>query len=80
MPIDPDPKRRPTHPGFLIADILKDHGITHELLKGRESVTPETAAALGKLFGSDGGLWLSMQEQHDQWDRNSMQHGGKRTA
>ncbi len=76
-------KRRPSHPGELVADLLEDNPITQEelarhlgvsrqsvnyLLSGKRSVTPDMAQRLGKCFGNGPALWLRMQQTLDLWD------------
>ena len=73
----------PTHPGELLReDVLpatelsvsaaaRALGVTrqtlHAVLAERQSVTPEMALRLGKLFGNGPELWLNMQQAHDLW-------------
>jgi antitoxin HigA-1 len=76
-------KRRPTHPGTLLAttvlpslgkpksEIAKLLGISrqslHDILTGHQSVSAATAVKLGKLCGNGPRLWLNMQTAHDLW-------------
>jgi antitoxin HigA-1 len=39
----------------------------HNVLAQRQSVTPEMALRLGKLFGNGPELWLNMQQAYDLW-------------
>ena len=40
----------------------------HDILAGRQPVTPATAVKLGKLCGNGPRLWLNMQTAHDLWE------------
>jgi antitoxin HigA-1 len=78
-----DPKRAPTHPGFLLADtvipatgrskteIAALLGISrqhlYDILSEKKPVSPAVAVRLGKLFGNGAGLWLRMQASYDAW-------------
>ena len=82
-PAKRDPKRAPTHPGFLLADtvipatgrskaeIASLLGISrqhlYDILNERKPVSPAVAVRLGKLFGNGAGLWVRMQGAHDTW-------------
>jgi antitoxin HigA-1 len=77
-------KRRPTHPGEMLAeDFLPDFELTvatladalgvsrqsvNELLRGRRAVSPEMALRLGRLFGNSPEFWLNAQRAVDLWD------------
>ena len=79
-----DPKRAPTHPGFLLADtvipatgktkseIARLLGISRQqlyaILDERAPVSPAVAVRLGKLFGNGAGLWARMQSAYDIWE------------
>ena len=72
-----NPRRRPAHPGTLLAlevlpalgrpksEIARLLGLSrqslHDILAGRQPVTPATAVKLGKLCGNGPRLWLNMQ-------------------
>ena len=75
-------KRRPSHPGAVLADILLDlpHakaelarllGISrqhfYDIIGERKPVTPQIAAKLGRMFGGGAELWLRHQAAHDAW-------------
>ena len=78
-----DPKRCPTHPGAVLADIIfpalelskaaisRDLGISrqtlHDLLTAKQPVTPQMAVRIGKYLGNDPAVWLDMQLAHDLW-------------
>jgi antitoxin HigA-1 len=78
-----DPKRTPTHPGFLLADtvipatgrskteIAALLGISrqhlYDILNEKKPVSPAVAVRLGKLFGNGAGLWVRMQANYDAW-------------
>jgi antitoxin HigA-1 len=79
-----NPRRRPTHPGVLLAEtvlpalgkpkteIARLLGLSrqslHDILAERQPVTPATAVKLGKLRGNGPRLWLNMQVAHDLWE------------
>jgi addiction module HigA family antidote len=61
------PKRRPPHPGALIADVLEDYGLTqqqladrlamprhrlNEIIHGRRGITPDSALRLSRVLGT----------------------------
>ena len=46
-------KRSPTHPG--------------EIIKGRRSVTPDTALRLSRVLGMSADFWLGLQQDWDLW-------------
>jgi antitoxin HigA-1 len=78
-----DPKRCPTHPGAVLADIVfpatdlskteiaKRLGISrqtlHDLLAAKQPVTPQMAVRIGKFLGNNPAVWLDMQIAHDLW-------------
>jgi antitoxin HigA-1 len=71
----------PTHPGeMLLEEFLKPLGMTqtefaqrigvawtraNQLIKGRRSVTPDTALRLERLFGMPADFWLMLQLRWD---------------
>jgi addiction module HigA family antidote len=77
-----NPRRRPTHPGVLLREVIAATGKTkteianllgisrqhlYDILETNKPVTPTTAVRLGKLFGNGAQLWLRMQVAHDLW-------------
>jgi antitoxin HigA-1 len=70
-----------THPGtVLLEEFLKPFSITQnklamdirvpatrigEIVRGRCSVTPETALRLAHYFGNSAEFWLNLQQSHD---------------
>jgi len=36
-----------------------------EILRGRRSITPDTALRLARYFGTSADLWLGLQSEHD---------------
>jgi antitoxin HigA-1 len=78
-----NPRRTPAHPGQWLADtvlpalgkpkteIARLLGLSrqslHDILAGKQPVTPTTAVKLGKLCGNGARLWLNMQVAHDLW-------------
>jgi len=70
----------PVHPGQVLQDELAEIGATAsdaaraigvpvnritEILKGRRSVTADTALRLGQWLGTGPELWLSLQQDYD---------------
>jgi antitoxin HigA-1 len=76
-------KRPPTHPGEMLLDeFVKPLGITqtelarhlgvsyprlNEIIKGRRSVTPDTALRLSRVLGMSADFWLGLQQDWDLW-------------
>jgi len=75
--------RRPTHPGeVFLEDFLVPLGITqkeaaerlrmsyprmNEIVKGKRSVTPDTALRLGRFTSTEPEFWLNLQQAVDLW-------------
>lgn len=75
--------RPPTHPGeMLLEEFLKPLGITqsafavrlgvsfprlNEIIRGRRSVTPDTALRLARVTGMGADFWLGLQQDWDLW-------------
>ena len=75
--------RPPTHPGeMLLEEFLKPLGITqtefaaclgvsyprlNEIVRGRRSVTPDTALRLAQVQGMSADFWLGLQQDWDLW-------------
>jgi antitoxin HigA-1 len=72
--------KNPVHPGSLVAECLKDLGLSvaevasglgvtrqqlHNVIAGRSRVTPEMAIRFEKAFGSTADTWLRMQVHYD---------------
>jgi addiction module HigA family antidote len=69
------------HPGEIIGeDFLSDYGLTKyalakalgipqsrltEIIKGRRSITADTALRLGRYFGNSPEFWLGLQGNYD---------------
>lgn len=78
-----NPNRCPTHPGELLredvipatgkskSEIARLLGISrqhlHDILAERKPVSPEVAARLAKLFGTEALFWIRMQGAYDAW-------------
>jgi antitoxin HigA-1 len=77
-----NPRRCPSHPGAVLADILEDIkmpkaeiaqglGISrqhlYDILSERTPLSPNVAALIGKMFGGGVGTWLHMQAAYDAW-------------
>jgi antitoxin HigA-1 len=76
-------KRPPTHPGeMLLEQFIKPLGVTqvelakrldvsyprlNEVIKGRRSVTPDTALRLSQVVGMSADFWLGLQSDWDLW-------------
>jgi antitoxin HigA-1 len=79
-----NPKRRPSHPGALLREIvLPDAGISQaelakrmgvsrltvsEIIHEKRAVTADIAHRLGRVFGNGPELWLNMQKAVDLWE------------
>lgn len=68
------------HPGEILAEELKARNMSAnalalkmrvpanrltEIIKGRRSVSPETALRLGRCLGTGPDLWLTLQAKYD---------------
>jgi antitoxin HigA-1 len=78
-----NPRRRPSHPGAALRDlVLPPLGMSktrlaralglsrHQLgriLDEKESITPTVAKKLESVIGGSARAWLDMQTAHDQW-------------
>ncbi len=76
-------KRPPTHPGeMLFEEFIKPLALTqtelarrlgvsyprlNEIIKGRRSVTPDTALRLSRVLGMSADFWLGLQQDWDLW-------------
>lgn len=75
-------RRAPSHPGGVLADLLRDAGIgqaeaarrmgmsanrLNEIRTGKRGMTPETCVLVAALTGSSPELWGSLQMRHDVW-------------
>ena len=75
--------RLPTHPGeMLFEEFVKPLDLTqaelarrldvsyprlNEIIKGRRSVTPDTALRLSRVLGMSADFWLGLQQDWDLW-------------
>ena len=75
--------RPPTHPGeMLFEEFIKPLDLTqvelarrlevsyprlNELIKGKRSVTPDTALRLSRVLGMSADFWLGLQQDWDLW-------------
>ncbi|MGM0610974.1 MAG: HigA family addiction module antitoxin [Thermodesulfobacteriota bacterium] len=75
--------RPPTHPGeMLFEEFIKPLGLTqaelsrrldvsyprlNEIIKGRRSVTTDTALRLSRVVGMSADFWLGLQQDWDLW-------------
>ena len=68
------------HPGEVLKDELQARGLSPhalalalrlpasrigQIVRGRRSITPETALRLARYFGGSPGIWLRLQLAHD---------------
>jgi addiction module HigA family antidote len=76
--------RRPTHPGeIFLEEFLIPLGITqkdaaerlrisyprmNEIIRGKRSVTPDTALRLARFTSTEPEFWLNLQQAVDLWD------------
>ena len=73
-------ERRPIHPGEVLADILREAGVSSHaaalamripanrlttIVKGQRSVTADTAMRLARYFGNSAQFWLNLQLRYD---------------
>ena len=71
---------KPIHPGVFLAELLEEYSLTQyalakalgvqpirigEIVRGRRSISPETALRLARYFGTDAQSWLNWQSQYD---------------
>ena len=72
---------KPWHPGEIIKeDFLADYGLTQselakslgipqsrltEIIKGRRSITADTAVRLARFFGNQAEFWMGLQTIYD---------------
>ena len=82
--------RRPTHPGqVFLEDFLEPLSMTqreaaerlrisyprmNEIVKGRRSVTPDTALRLARLTDTEPEFWLNLQQAVDLWEAMHADH------
>lgn len=75
--------RPPTHPGeMLLEEFLKPLEISqsafairlgvsfprlNEIIRGKRSVTPDTALRLARVLGTSADFWLGLQQDWDLW-------------
>lgn len=73
----------PTHPGeMLLEELLKPLGVSqsafairlgvsfprlNEIIRGKRSVTPDTALRLARVTGMSADFWLGLQQDWDLW-------------
>ena len=73
-------KIKPIHPGQHLAEFIKEVEITeyrlskdigvpapriNQIIKGRRSITADTALRLGKYFGTSPQFWANLQSNYD---------------
>ena len=75
------PTHPPIHPGeILLEDFLRPMGISqsllalairvplqrvHDIVHGRRAISVDSAARLGRFFGTSADLWLNLQTHYD---------------
>ncbi len=72
--------RTPIHPGEILADELKELGMSAaelgrtlhvptnritQIIKGQRAITADTALRLGKWLGTGAELWLNLQKSYE---------------
>lgn len=72
--------RTPIHPGEILADELKEVGLSakkladvievppnrlYQLLAGKRNVTADTALRLGQYFGMSADFWMNLQSAYE---------------
>ncbi len=72
--------RTPIHPGEILADEIKELGISAaemartlhvptnritQILKGQRAITAHTALRLGQWFGTGAEFWLNLQKSYE---------------
>ncbi|MEN3975131.1 HigA family addiction module antitoxin [Emcibacter sp. SYSU 3D8] len=72
--------KAPVHPGQYLADALQDIGVTptelarqidvpanrlSEIIRGRRSITGDTALRLSHWLGTTPQFWMNLQSAHD---------------
>jgi len=83
-------KRPPTHPGeMLLEEFLKPFGISqsafavrlgvsfprlNEIIRGKRSVTSDTALRLAHVLGMSADFWLGLQQDWDLWHALRSKH------
>ncbi len=75
-------KRRPSHPGAVLRDLLPDTGLTQaqlavrlgippralsDLLRERRAVGTDLALRLARAFNTTPEVWLNLQRKLDLW-------------
>jgi addiction module HigA family antidote len=73
-------KIKPIHPGAHLAEFIEEYGITvyrvakdigvpatriDQIVKFNRSITADTAARLGKYFGTTAQFWLNLQTNYE---------------
>lgn len=72
--------RTPIHPGEILADELKELGVSSselaralrvppnrisQIIAGKRAISADTALRLGRWFGTGPQLWLNLQQAYD---------------
>lgn len=75
-------RRAPSHPGAILADLLRDAGVgqaeaarrmgmsanrLNEIRLGKRAMTPVTCVLVAALTRSSPELWATLQMRHDVW-------------
>lgn len=73
-------KLTPIHPGEVLRSILDDAGLNahrlalelrlapnriSDILRGKRSITAETALRLARFFGTSAQMWINLQAKYD---------------
>ncbi len=72
--------RTPIHPGIILKEELDEIGISaadlarqlkvpenrmSEVMRGRRSITADTALRLSRWFGTSAGFWMNLQKNYE---------------
>lgn len=73
-------KLPPIHPGEVLKSVLDDAGLNpHQtalalripanrltaIIRGKRSISPDTAIRLGRFFGTSAEMWINLQARYD---------------
>jgi antitoxin HigA-1 len=73
-------KLRPIHPGQVLKTVLEEAGISAnglalslripanrltEIIKGRRSISADTALRLARFFGTSAQMWMNLQARYE---------------
>jgi addiction module HigA family antidote len=76
-------RRKPTHPGQILAGNIEALGLTvyaaakalgvtqmalHNIIGGKTAISAKMALRLGKWLGNGPEIWLNLQAEYDLWE------------